>query len=82
MFGFLICMVIGEQVILNFGDFGVQGCPQILVILYWVGWCNGENPPNLGLSIRKSLDALKDIKYSILPQAKHNLMIINGRERR
>jgi hypothetical protein len=21
-----------------YGDFGRQGCPQILVILYWLGW--------------------------------------------
>jgi hypothetical protein len=40
----------------------------------------GENPPNLGLATRQSLDTLKDKKYSILPQTKHNLTIIKGRE--
>jgi hypothetical protein len=26
-----------NKVVLNFGDFGGQGCPHILVILYWLG---------------------------------------------
>jgi hypothetical protein len=36
-FSFLICMVIENKVVLNFGDFGGQGCPYILVVLYWLG---------------------------------------------
>jgi hypothetical protein len=36
-FGFLFVWLLENKVVLSFGDFGGQGCPHILVILYWLG---------------------------------------------